>query len=297
MAHPLAALLAPPPGLEVDFSRPAGAEALVPAGSVSWRVFANPVTLFIGGVAAVILELAEPSVRAGVWDHSSFRSDPLTRLRRTGAAAMITVYAPRETAAAMIGRVVALHEKVRGELADGTLYHANDPRLLDWVQATASFGFMMAYHHYAAPLQLEERSAMFAEGVPAARLFGATGAPRSLEEWDALLARTLPTHEPSATLGEFLQIMRSTAILPGPLRPLQRLLVRAAIEIVPNQLRERLQLSSGGLRSGERLAVSALAQFAERVPLPSSPPAQARRRMRTAPAAYADAWLSRSPGD
>jgi uncharacterized protein (DUF2236 family) len=34
-------------------------------------VFKNPVTLFIGGVGAVLLELAEPRVRDGVWGHST----------------------------------------------------------------------------------------------------------------------------------------------------------------------------------------------------------------------------------
>src|SRR5690606_37690700 len=42
-----------------DFTVPAGEPALVEPDSVSWRIFANPVALFIGGVAAVILELAE----------------------------------------------------------------------------------------------------------------------------------------------------------------------------------------------------------------------------------------------
>jgi len=279
MAHLITALLAPPKGLDVDFSRPHGEAALSPAGSVSWRIFANPVALFIGGVTAVILELAEPSVCAGVWNHSSFRTDPLTRMRRTGAAAMITVYAPRKEAAAMIARVVAMHDKVKGTLADGTPYRANDPRLLDWVQATATFGFSQAYCGYAAALSRHEQSAAFAEGAEAARLFGATGAPRSLEEWEGLLARTLPGLAPSPALCEFLQIMRSTPILPAPLRPLQRLLVRAAVDIVPSPVRRRLQLEEAGLRRGEWLMVSALARTAERMPLPSSPAAQARRRM------------------
>ena len=51
--------------------------------SVSWRVFKNPLSLFIGGVAAVIMELAEPRVRTGVWEHTTFRLDPIRRLRRT----------------------------------------------------------------------------------------------------------------------------------------------------------------------------------------------------------------------
>ena len=74
-------------GRPVDLSQPTGEPALVPGDSVSWEVFGNPVTLLIGGITAVLLELAEPKVRSGVWDHTSFRTDPLKRMRRTGIAA------------------------------------------------------------------------------------------------------------------------------------------------------------------------------------------------------------------
>ena len=47
----------------VDFRQPAGEAA---SDSVSWQVFKNPVSLFIGGVTTVLLELAEPRVRSGV---------------------------------------------------------------------------------------------------------------------------------------------------------------------------------------------------------------------------------------
>jgi Uncharacterized protein conserved in bacteria len=50
----------------IDVSRPVGEAALLSPESVSWRVFKNPLSLFIGGVTAVIMELAEPRVRAGV---------------------------------------------------------------------------------------------------------------------------------------------------------------------------------------------------------------------------------------
>ena len=48
-------LLQPKGGPSVDFTQPRGEEALVGPDSVSWRIFKNPVALFIGGVAAVIL--------------------------------------------------------------------------------------------------------------------------------------------------------------------------------------------------------------------------------------------------
>jgi uncharacterized protein (DUF2236 family) len=97
--------LRPPGGPAFDFTQPAGEAALMAADSVSWRVFKNPVSLFVGGVAAVILELADPAVRTGVWEHTSFRREPVRRLQRTGLAAMITVYGARSRAEAMIAGV------------------------------------------------------------------------------------------------------------------------------------------------------------------------------------------------
>lgn len=82
----------------IDFSAPPGEQAIIGPDSVAWQVFRNPVVLFVGGVAAVLLELAEPRVRSGVWEHSAFRSNPVERLRRTGLAAMVTVYAARSIA-------------------------------------------------------------------------------------------------------------------------------------------------------------------------------------------------------
>src|SRR3990170_3795367 len=66
-------------GAEDDFTAPLGEPSLTAPDSVSWRVFKNPVALLIGGIAAVILELAEPRVRTGVWEHTSFRERPLER--------------------------------------------------------------------------------------------------------------------------------------------------------------------------------------------------------------------------
>lgn len=279
MLETIRELVRPPPGMACDFSQPAGEPALAPSDGVAWRVFANPVSLFIGGVAAVLLELAEPAVRTGVWDHSNFKRDPGTRLRRTGFAAMMTVYGPRSEAEKVIARVVRMHGRVEGHTPDGLPYHANDPRLLDWVQATAAFGFTEAYHAYVQPLSAREKDAAFAEGEPAAGLYGATGAPRSWDEWEALLARTAPGLEGSDILADFMRIMRDAPILPAPLRGLQRLLVRAAVQIVPEPVRSLPQLRGGGLRPGEALLVRGLARASSLLPLDEMPPAQAARRL------------------
>jgi uncharacterized protein (DUF2236 family) len=280
---PMAGMMRPPPGMEFDFSQPKGEPALVEPESLSWRIFKNPVTLFIGGVAAVILELGEPSVRSGVWDHSSFRQNAPLRLRRTGAAAMMTVYGPRDEARRMIQRVVRLHEKVTGTTPDGRPYRANDPRLLDWVQATAAWGFIEAYSRFAAALSEEERSRALAEGAEAARLYGAKGAPTSIAEWETLLADTLALLERSDIVFEFLAIMNSAPLLPRALRPLQRMMIRAAVDLVPPAVRTKLGLDHIQLSGVEGRIVAVAARIADRLPIKNAPPAQACIRMNRDP--------------
>jgi uncharacterized protein (DUF2236 family) len=272
-------LMRPPEGMAFDFSQPAGEPALVPAHGVSWRVFANPVALFIGGVAAVLLELAEPSVRSGVWDHSSFQRDPGKRLRRTGYAAMMTVYGPRSATEKLIAHVVRVHGHVEGTTPDGVGYRANDPRLLNWVQGTATFGFTEAYHQFVRPLSAAEKDAAFVEAGPSARLYGAQGAPDCWAGWQAMLAATAPGLEGSAILADFLRIMDTAPILPAPFGWLQRLLVRAAVHITPEPVRSLPQLRGRGLRFGEAPLVRALGWLATRVRPRDTPPAQAARRL------------------
>src|ERR1700736_3829663 len=173
------ALLNPPKCRPIDFSRPLGEAALYLPDSLSWRIFKNPVALLIGGIAAVILELAEPAVRTGVWEHSSFRTDPMGRLQRTGLAAMVTVYGARSIAVPMIAGVVRMHAKVAGETPAGVPYSAGGVPLLTWVQATASFGFAEAYSRYVDPLSEAYLDALYREGGPVSQLYGALDAPRS----------------------------------------------------------------------------------------------------------------------
>jgi uncharacterized protein (DUF2236 family) len=272
--------LRPDIGVAVDFTKPAGEASLAPHDGVAWQVFRNPVSLFVGGVTAVLLELAEPRVRSGVWDHTTFRTDPLKRMERTGLAAMVTVYGARSVAEAMIAGVSRMHARVAGTTPDGVAYRADDPVLLDWVQATASFGFLEAYCAFVRPLSPEQRDRFYAEGAPAAQLYGATGAPASVADQEKQFAAMRPLLERSPIVFEFLEILQRTPIFPGPLRPLQALLIRASVEITPHWVREILGLdASFGLRRFEAPVVRALGRLSDRFVVPSSPPAQACRRL------------------
>jgi uncharacterized protein (DUF2236 family) len=274
------AFLNPSQGAAVDFSRPAGEEALLAADSVSWRIFKNPVSLLIGGIAAVILELAEPGVRTGVWEHSSFRQDPLRRMRRTGLAAMVTVYGARSVSVPMIAGVVRMHAKIAGETPAGAPYSAGDAQLLAWVQATATFGFAQAYHRYVEPLGPQDLDSLYREGAPIAQLYGTQSAPQSDSERRALFESMQERLEPSPIISQFLQIVRDTPAFPAPLRWMQRMLVRAAVDLVPDTVRERLGLCrQDGLRPHERWVVRSAGSAANRIVLAGSPAAQACIRL------------------
>jgi uncharacterized protein (DUF2236 family) len=273
------AFLVPPDGMDYDFSRPMGEASLIPPDSVTWRIFKNPISLYIGGVAAVILELAEPSVCAGVWEHSTFRRDPLTRLRRTGFAALVTVYGARSVAEQMIRGVVKAHDRVNGTTAQGGPYRANDPRLLDWVQATASYGFIEAYSRFVSPLHDRDKSQAFREGATAARLYGAVNAPTSLDEWHRQLDATRAMLHPTPVIFEFLELMATIELLPRGLRSVQRLLLRAAVDLVPIELQTDLGLRQWELSGAARWALRTAGRAADRIHLHDSPPAIATRRL------------------
>ncbi len=291
MATPLAVLLRLVAGDLLrfdrrDFGEPTGEVGIVGPGSVSWRVFGNPLSLAVGGIAAVIMELGEPRVRAGVWQHSSFRTDPRERIRRTGAGALITVFAARSRVAAYARQVNAIHAGISGTAPEGTAYRADDPELLHWVQATAAFGFAEAYGRLVRPLSPGEADLFYAEAAVGAAFYGAEQAARTQGGMGRYLAGMARALTPSPVIAEFLAIMRSGPILPKPLKWLQPVLVAAAIECVPMSFRERIGLAAEpSLRPAERMLLKALARAAEWVRLPDDPRRLACKRISSPPAA------------
>lgn len=270
-----------PPMPKIDFLNPPGAEAYYTPDSVAWDVFKNPVALFVGGITAVLLELGEPRVREGVWGHSIFPTDPITRLRRTGLVTHVTVYAPRKVADQVVGAVVRMHEKVRGTTPDGEPYFANDQVLLDWVQATVGYGFMEAYAAFCRPLSDADRDRSYVEAQPIAALFGAHGAPRSLAEQRAQFEAMRPRIVAHPIIFEFLDIMLKTKAVPVPLRPFQKMMVRAAITVLPDWAIVQLGLDGPRwrLKGWERRVLRGLGAMFERIHVRGAPPAQASRRL------------------
>ena len=193
---------------------------------------------------------------------------------------MVGVYGPQAAARRVIQGVTNMHARVKGETPAGETYRALDVELLDWVSATASYGFLVSYHRFVRPLSEADQLRFFAEGETVAGLYGVQTKIRSVADFDTMMRKLLPRFEPHPINTEFLDIMRSGRAAPGVPKGLQSSLVNAAVEILPPEVREKLGLGPEyDLSPAGRFAVKTLARIAESVPDTAGPPAQACVRL------------------
>jgi uncharacterized protein (DUF2236 family) len=223
-------------------------DALCPKGGVAWRVHADVAGMMVGGAAALLWQMLHPKALAGVWDHSDFRRNMHGRLRNTARFIAVTTYGAREQAEAAIARVRKIHDHVHGTLPDGTPYDANDPRLLAFVHVAGSAMFLAGYRRFAEPgMAQADRDTYWQEVAVIGRLLGADPLPLSEAEADALAAEfmaELRADERSRTVRDI--------ILNAPperlrLLPLQKLIMRSAVDLLPPEVRRRQGLRTSGL--------------------------------------------------
>src|SRR5262245_63654454 len=102
--------------------------------SVIRRLGNSPVTPFLGGGPAVLLQVAHPLVAAGVTDHSGYDRELWRRLVRTLRALYFVTYGDKAEAEHAGAAVRAAHARVHGATREqlgpfpaGTPYSATDP--------------------------------------------------------------------------------------------------------------------------------------------------------------------------
>ncbi|KAF1817338.1 hypothetical protein P152DRAFT_387156 [Eremomyces bilateralis CBS 781.70] len=91
--------------------------------------------LLSGGGVAVLLQMAHPSVAAGVNNHSNFAYRPVDRLRTTMTYVYCMTFGTPAEKEAIINLVHKAHTVVKGK-DGGRDYSADDPDLQLWVAAT-----------------------------------------------------------------------------------------------------------------------------------------------------------------
>jgi len=147
-------------------------EQLTPRpGSPVWRA-ANDVRLLAASGYATLLQVAQPTVGAGVHDYSSFVKDPWGRLLRTLDYVNGTIYGGPALAGEIGARVRGIHKTIKGTHPDGTRYNAMEPDAFAWVHATLADAVTRGHRHFIKPMTWVEKEAYWAEWRPVGRLVG-----------------------------------------------------------------------------------------------------------------------------
>lgn len=222
--------------------------ALFPPDSVAWRVHGDVVTMLIGGVASLLLQMLHPRVLAGVWDHSNFRADMHGRLRSTAKFIATTTYADADLARAAIAKVNAIHGKITGTLPDGTPYAALDPELLAWVHVTETCSFLSSWLRYGQPgMSRLEQDAYFAEMVRVAEPLGTDPIPRSRAEAEALIQHMRPQLLADHRTREVSRLVLTQRVGGPAVSVPSKMLMAAAVDLLPDWARRMHGLEAPGL--------------------------------------------------
>ena len=226
---------------------PPSDEALFAKDTPIRMVHADVVSMMVGGIAALLLQMLHPHALRGVLDFSNFREDMQGRLRRTARFIAVTTYGHRDDAEKAIERVNRIHAQVNGSLPDGTPYAATDPRTLAWVHVTEAVMFLEAWLVHVRPaMPFEEQDEYFRQFALIARKLGADPVPETKAEAKAVFRELRADLRPSPEAKEVAQLIlkgRSG----GAVGAVQPLLANAAVGLLPPFARTMLELDHPGL--------------------------------------------------
>lgn len=230
-------------GPKLDYSSPPGDPGLFGPDAVCWKVHADFTSMMTGGISALLLQTLHPLALAGVWDHSTFRTDILGRLRRTATFVAGTTFGNRTDALALIERVKNIHLDVTGAAPDGRPYRADDPDLLTWVHVAEVSSFLKAYLRYVNPaLSIEDQDRYFAETAMIARLLGARDVPVTRAAIDDYLDAMRPQLQTSDRTREVVRVLRHAPTPRAAMKPARKLLFSAGVDLLPDWAQQMLDL-------------------------------------------------------
>ena len=231
-----------------------------------WQVN-RELLLGLGGMRALLMELAHPLIAAGVADHSNFQKRPLKRLYRTMRLMSCITFGTHAAACRAVGQIGQCHHSVHGRTRQaagchppGRSYNANDPELKLWVLATLIDSSLCVYEQFVHPLSAEEKESYYQDSRRMGLLLG-------------IPSTTMPIDYIGFT--DYFQAMLSEGalVVSAPARkvagvlfegPLRGKIVRAAsfvsIGLLPKVLRDAYGLPWNEARQKRLLSLAAISR-------------------------------------
>ncbi|MDP9376727.1 MAG: DUF2236 domain-containing protein [Actinomycetota bacterium] len=222
-------------------------------GSATWKINRETV-LLLGGGRALLMQVAHPSVAAGVVQHSRYDVDPWGRLLRTLDVVTAITFGDTETSERAAARLRAVHRYVRGNREDGTQYEAGDPELLRWVWATLVDTSLLVYSTYVEPVPVIEAERFYEEQK---RFAQACGIPEGSwpVNYEAFKAYVHETISHGLNVGPEARDIAAHVLapsLPAPValvaKPSLELLKLTTLGLLPVSLREQYGYEWGPVR-------------------------------------------------
>jgi uncharacterized protein (DUF2236 family) len=155
---------------------------LVGPSSVAWR-FVSDLRLYVVMLYPLLLQVAHPTVGAGVSDYSDFEHRPWNRLLHTLDWVTLLVYGGDDAAAAG-RRLRALHKNFTGTREDGRPYYALEPDAYAWVHATLIESYVAGHAQFGRPMTPDQTERFYREYTGLGRLVGVREGDLP-ESWDA----------------------------------------------------------------------------------------------------------------
>ena len=195
------------------------------SGGSRFSSVAGEAALLLGGGRALLLQLAEPRIAAGVAAHSAFKTDPLKRLVGTVTYLYVLAFGTDDEVARIARTVGGAHRGVRGQAP--VAYDARDVDLQLWVAATLYESTVSTYQLFVRGLSDADADELYAES---ARIGTALGMPAAAwpadraafaVEWDRILGSLEVSPEARNVAAELMRpsaLPRGLGVVMGPVR-------------------------------------------------------------------------------
>jgi uncharacterized protein (DUF2236 family) len=256
---------------------PSGAEAsaLAPRpDSLLWSYLGDARVMYAAGYA-LVLQVAHPTVAAGVREHSNYATDPWGRLLRTLDYVYLMTYGGPQTASVTGRRLREMHKRIRGVAPDGTRYYALEPGAFAWVHGTLIDAIIAAHRRFGRSLGENQIDRLYREWLAVGRLIGVREGelPGDWTGFRAYYERMVDERlEDSDVVRGVLSVLSRPAAPPIPFLsdlawrvmrlPLGRALSLATVGLLPARLRGRLGLPWSWTQELELRALGAVARSA-----------------------------------
>jgi uncharacterized protein (DUF2236 family) len=235
--------------------------------SVAWRVTSD-LRLNLAMLYPLLLQVAHPTVDAGVTDHSDFEQRPWDRLLRTMDFVSLLVYGGDEAPSAG-RRLRDLHKRFRGTTPEGTSYSALEPTAYAWVHATLIATYVHATARFGTPLSTEDTHRFYDEYRGLGRLIGVREGdlPPTWAEFQTYFRRTARTKlKPTPSVRRVLNTIQHVGAPPTPISgplwpvlrfPASRVITLGGVGLLDPIVRRRLGIGWNALDEAQFRALGA----------------------------------------